>query len=158
MTNKAYKSIIEDSEELKTWVGKELGLSEWLEITQENINTFAKLTRDEQWIHVDVERSLKESPFKQPVAHGFLVLSFASYFGYECFEVKGFVMGVNYGMNKVRFISPVAAGAKIRGRIVLQSVEDIEGGCRYVMNVTFELQGSTKPACVAEFVALAFTA
>lgn len=156
MTNKAYKSIIESGEELKKWVGKELGLSDWITITQEDINTFAKLTKDEQWIHVNVERSHRESPFKQPVAHGFLVLSYASYFAYECFEVKGFAMGVNYGMNKVRFVSPVPVNAKMRGRIALLSVEDIAGGIRYVMKVTFELKGQEKPACVADFVALGY--
>lgn len=154
---KPYKTELAHLADLKNYVGKELGLSNWVQVTQENINQFARLTDDEQWIHVDVEKSKKHSPYKKTVAHGFMVLSYASKFSYECFSVDDVVMGVNYGLNKVRFMSPTPSDARFRGRISLLDYQEIKGGARYIMKVIFELEGVEKPACVAEFVAQAYT-
>ena len=150
--NTPYKSSFRLIHELKDRVGTELGLSDWCLILQEDINTFGRLTNDEQWIHVDEERCSKESPFKKPVAHGFFILSLASRFAYECFEIKELAMGLNYGLNKVRFITAVTAGSRIRGRISLISYEDIPHGAKYIMNFVIELEGQEKPACVAEII------
>lgn len=155
--NKPYSTHFKHLSDLKNWVGKELGLTEWLTIDQEKINTFAKITHDEQWIHTDEDRSKKESPYKQTVAHGFLVLSFASHFAYNCFTINDTVMGVNYGLNKVRFPNATLSNTRLRGRISLLEFEPITKGARYIMKVVFELEGHTKPACVAEFVAIAYT-
>lgn len=156
MTNEAYSTQVENLSDLEAYVGKEMGLSGWYEITQEMINTFAKTTQDEQWIHVDVERSKKYSPYKTPIAHGFLVLSMASRVSYDTFQVKNVAMGVNYGLNKVRFINATKAGAFIRGRMTLADYKAIEGGARYTMNIVFEIKGEEKPACVAEFIGQAY--
>ncbi len=156
-TDQAYGTTIEHLGDLKSWVGKELGLSKWVSVTQEKIDLFAKLTEDEQWIHVDVDRSQKESPFQQTIAHGFFILSLASRFCYDCLTVNDVEMGVNYGLNKVRFISPTLSNSKVRGRISLLEFEEKENGAKYIMNVTFEIEGQEKPACVAEFIAQVFT-
>ncbi|MEM7510572.1 MAG: MaoC family dehydratase [Bacteroidota bacterium] len=155
-TTEAYKTTLTNIADLKAYVGKELGLSGWTTITQEDINTFAEVTGDHQWIHVDVERCKKESPFKQPIAHGFLVLSLASKISYEALTVENVSMGVNYGLDKVRFTSPTPVNSKVRGRVSLMDYEERDGGARYKVQITFELEGSDRPACVAEFIALAF--
>lgn len=142
--------------DLKDSVGKEIGLTEWTEITQEAINTFAKVTKDEQWIHVDPERSKKESPYGTTIAHGFMILSLASKFAYEAFTVGDVTMGVNYGLDKVRFPNATPSGAMVRARIALKEFKEIKGGAKYIMNVVFEIQGQEKPACVAEFIAIAY--
>ena len=154
--NEPYSTHFDHLADLKNNIGKELGLSKWVNITQENVNLFAKLTEDEQWIHVDPERSKKESPYQQTIAHGFYVLSYASRFSYDCLSFGDVTMGVNYGMNKVRFMSPTPVGAKIRGRISLLDYQEKPGGGRYIMKVIFEIEGQEKPACVAEFVAQAY--
>lgn len=156
-TNKPYATKVARLTDLKDYVGKELGLSDWVQVSQEGINQFAKLTEDEQWIHVDVEKSAKHSPYKKTVAHGFMVLSYASKFSYECYSIDDVTFGVNYGLNKVRFMSPTPSDARFRGRISLIDYKEIEGGARYILNVTFEVEGVEKPSCVAEFVAQAYT-
>ncbi len=156
--NESYSTHFDHLADLENHIGKELGLSKWITVTQENVNLFAKLTEDEQWIHVDVERSKKESPYKQTIAHGFYIISFASRFSYDCITIGDVVMGVNYGMNKVRFMSPTPVGAKVRGRISLLHFEAIPKGAKYIMKIIFEIEGQEKPACVAEFVAQAYTA
>ncbi|MEM8898071.1 MAG: MaoC family dehydratase [Bacteroidota bacterium] len=155
-TTEAYKTTLANIADLKAYVGKELGISQWTTITQEQINTFAEVTADHQWIHVDIERCKKESPFGKPIAHGFLVLSLASNFAYEAYSVENARMGVNYGLDKVRFTNPTPVDSRIRGRVSLLAYEEREGGARYKMNIVFELEGSDRPACVAEFIALAF--
>jgi len=157
-TNTPHSTQLAHLADLKNYIGKELGLTKWVTITQEDINQFAKLTDDEQWIHVDVEKSKKYSPYKNTVAHGFMILSFASKFSYECYSIKDVTFGVNYGLNKVRFMSPTPSGARFRGRISLLDYQEIQGGARYILKVIFELEGVEKPACVAEFVAQAYTA
>jgi acyl dehydratase len=135
--------------ELAGAVGSHLGYSDWLEITQERINAFADATDDHQWIHVDPERA-KAGPFGTTIAHGYLTLSLAVRFVDEIFSVEGARMGVNYGTNKVRFVSPVPVGTKLRAGGTLSAVEEVTGGWQATIDLTFELQGAEKPACVAQ--------
>jgi acyl dehydratase len=138
--------------DLESKVGQEVGISPWVEMTQERIDVFAKATEDFQWIHIDPERA-KDSPFGGTIAHGFLTLSMLPKLSESTFEFTGRKMGVNYGLNKVRFTSPVPAGAKIRGRFVLAKYEKIEGnGVQTTWSVTMEREGGTKPVCVAETI------
>jgi acyl dehydratase len=139
-----------DFKEVKSFVGKELGVSEWHPVTQEEINKFADATHDHQWIHVDVERAKKESPFGGPVAHGYYTLSLAPYLLDQIWAVQGIKMGVNYGLNKLRFPSPVMIGKRVRARATLNNVEDVAGGMQVTVGVAFEVEGSDKPVCVAE--------
>jgi len=134
---------------LKSLVGKDLGHSEWLEITQERVNTFADATGDHQWIHVDVERA-RTGPFGAPIAHGYLTLSLVIPLFSGLLTVDGITMGVNYGLEKVRFPSPVKVGARIRLAARVVSVEDVAGnGVQSTFDFTVEVEGSDKPACVA---------
>ncbi|HLI53209.1 MAG TPA: MaoC family dehydratase [Acidimicrobiales bacterium] len=134
---------------LKDKVGEHLGFSDWHTVTQEQVNLFADATGDHQWIHVDVERA-KAGPFGAPIAHGYLTLSLTPALLAEVLEVSGVSMGINYGLNRLRFPSPVPVGSKLRAGVVLGGVEDVEGGVQVTLNVTFEIEGGTKPACVAE--------
>jgi acyl dehydratase len=139
---------------IKELMGTEIGPSEWREVTQEDINTFADLSGDDQWIHVDVERAKKESPFGGPIAHGNLTLSMIDGFRIELIEASGFQLGVNYGWNKIRFPAPVPAGAKIRGKAEVVELEEVSGGWwQMVTRFTVEVEGSEKPCCVADSVA-----
>lgn len=143
--------------ELKNHIGKELGLSEWITIEQDRINTFAEVTEDLQWIHIDPEKSATHSPYKTTVAHGFLVLSLASKFSYDALSIDDLAMGVNYGLDKVRFMNATRSGAKLRGRVSLMEVDSFEGGAKYKVKIVFEIEGEEKPACIAEFIAIAYT-
>ncbi len=134
---------------LKAKVGEHLGYSEWHEITQEQVNLFADATGDHQWIHVDVERA-KSGPFGAPIAHGYLTLSLVPMVSNEILEVSGIAMGINYGIDKLRFPSPVPVGAKVRAGGELLAVDDIAGGAQVKIRFTFELEGAPKPVCVAE--------
>ena len=136
-------------QEMAGSVGSHLGHSNWLEITQERIDAFADATDDHQWIHVDPERA-KSGPFGTTIAHGYLTLSLAVRFVDEIFTVEGVRMGINYGTNKVRFVSPVPVGSKLRAGGVLAAVEEIEGGLQATLDLTFEVEGAGKPACVAQ--------
>jgi acyl dehydratase len=138
--------------EMKSHVGKELGVSDWLEVTQETINRFAELTGDDQWIHVDVDRA-KQTPFGGTIAHGYYVLSLASRFSYEMFSFGGFGFGLNYGLNRVRFPAPMPVGGKVRMRAKLVAVEEIQGGAQVTTELIFECEGGDKPVCVAESLA-----
>ena len=145
-------------EELKALAGQTIGPSEWREVTQADIDTFAELSRDDQWIHVDVERAKTESPFGTTVAHGNLTLSMIDGFRPELLESTGFKLGVNYGWNKIRFPAPVPAGSRIRATVEALSVEDVGGGWHQVVQRwTIEVEGSEKPACVAESVGRVLT-
>ena len=139
-------------EELKSLVGQEVAVSDWVLITQERVQMFADATGDHQWIHLDVERSRKESPYGGTVAHGFLTLSLLPMLMQGAVTMHGFRMGVNYGLNKVRFPAPVPVGSRVRGYMVLMSVEDIPGGVQMIWQVTIEREGGDKPVCVAESV------
>jgi len=139
-------------EDLKARAGQHLGYSDWLEITQERVNQFAEATGDYQWIHVDVERA-KAGPFGGPIAHGFLTLSLAPGLLKDVWQIEGAKMGINYGLNKVRFPSPVPVGSKLRAGAKLSEVTEIDGGgAQLVLEATFEVEGAAKPACVAELV------
>jgi acyl dehydratase len=139
-------------EELKSLVGQEVVVSDWVRITQERVDQFAAATGDHQWIHVDVERAKRESPYGGTIAHGFLTLSLLPMLIEGGLDFSAFRMGVNYGLNKVRFMAPVPVGCRIRARMMLKAVEDIEGGVQVTGVVTFEREGGEKPVCVAESV------
>jgi acyl dehydratase len=140
-------------EELKGLLGQTVGPTEWREVTQEMIDTFAELSGDDQWIHVDVERAKTESPFGTTIAHGNLTLSLIDGFRRGLVQSTGFKLGVNYGWNKVRFPAPVPAGARVRATSEVVSVEEVGGGWWQVATkFTVEVEGSEKPACVAESV------
>lgn len=128
--------------------GTDLGHTEWREITQEQINTFADATGDHQWIHVDPERA-KDGPFGAPIAHGFLTLSLAVTFWTELLEVEGVTTKVNYGLDKVRFVSPVKVGARVRMNAVVAEVDEVAGGYQLTVDQTIEIDGGAKPAVVA---------
>ena len=137
--------------ELESRVGEEVGVSPWVDMPQERIDLFAKATEDFQWIHVDRERG-KASPFGSTIAHGFLTLSMLPKLSESTFEFSDRKMGVNYGLNKVRFTAPVPAGARIRGRFTLEKYEKIDGGVQVTWKVTMEREGGDKPVCVAESI------
>ena len=143
--------IIKGVDELKSLVGNHLGYSDYLTVTQDQVNRFADATGDHQWIHIDVERA-NAGPFGGPIAHGYLTLSLAPVFLPQIFGVEGVAMGVNYGTNKVRFPSPVPVGSKLRAGVKLLSVEDVTGGVQVTLETTFEVEGAKKPSCVAEVV------
>ena len=154
--NKAYSTEIDELSDLKNYVGKEVGLSEWTIITQDQINTFAKITDDNQWIHISPELCEKHSPYKKPVAHGFLILSLAPKFCYETLKLNNVSMAVNYGCDKVRFMNATRVNSSIRARISVISCEDIKGGIKYKLKIIYELKDQEKPACVAEFISIAY--
>ncbi len=136
-------------DEVKAHVGSELGVSDWHLVTQEKIDEFARVTGDDQWIHVDPERA-KASPFGGTIAHGYYTLSLAPRFSYDMFKFEGFAFGVNYGLNRVRFPAPMPVGERVRMRALLKSVEEIPGGAQITSELTFEREGGEKPVCVAE--------
>jgi acyl dehydratase len=139
-------------QDLKAHAGEHLGHSDWHEITQEQVNQFADATGDHQWIHVDPERA-KSGPFGGTIAHGYLTMSLAPAYLQEVWQVEGMKMGLNYGINKLRFPSPVPVGSKLRLGATLASVEEVGGGgLQATLEVTFEIEGQDKPACVAEVV------
>jgi acyl dehydratase len=145
--------VIEGIEELRGLVGQEVGVSEWFEMTQERINAFADATEDHQWIHIDAERAHTDSPFKTTIAHGFLTLSLLPHLTSDAVTVRGdFKMGINYGLNRLRFVSPVAAGSRVRARLTLEAVEPVAGGTQITWAVTVEAEGAQKPSLVAEWL------
>jgi acyl dehydratase len=138
---------------LKSLLGTHLGYSDWIEVTQEQVNLFADATGDHQWIHVDPERAAKESPFGGPIAHGYLTLSLGPSLFPQILTVEGIRMAVNYGCAKVRFPSPVPVGSKLRLGAELTAAEDIgNGGIQVSMTFTYEVEGAAKPSCVAEII------
>lgn len=139
-------------EDLETLVGQELGISDWHPVTQEEINQFADATHDHQWIHVDPERCKRESPFGGPIAHGYYTLSLGPALMDQVLKVKGVRLGVNYGLNKVRFPSPVPVGSRVRLRASVAGVERFEGGAAGTIALTFEIENQPKPGCVAEAI------
>ena len=138
--------------DLQALVGQELGVSDWMTVTQEQIDKFAEATGDHQWIHIDPERA-KSGPFGTTIAHGFLTLSLLPEMTAKAFRVTETRMGVNYGLNKVRFPSPVPAGSKVRGRFKLLEYIPLDGGAQMTVECTMEREGSDKPVCVAESLA-----
>ena len=138
--------------DLQARVGEEVGVSEWITVDQNRINLFADATGDHQWIHIDAERAAK-GPFGTTIAHGFLTLSLLPEMSASAFEVLDTRMGVNYGLDRVRFPAPVPAGSRLRGRFKLLKFEPLEGGAQLTVEVTMEREGSAKPVCVAESLA-----
>jgi acyl dehydratase len=145
--------VIETLDALQDYVGKEIGVSEWMVVTQERINQFAEATDDPQWIHVDSDRAKRESPFGVTIAHGFLTLSLISRLAKDVIQIRGGTrLTINYGLNRVRFPSPVRERSKIRGRFTLVSVQDRGQAQEAVFGVSVECEGNEKPCCVAEWV------
>ncbi|AEG68693.1 MaoC family dehydratase [Ralstonia solanacearum] len=155
--------IIESLDALRELVGQEVAVSDWMEITQQQVNQFAEATGDRQWIHVDVERARRESPFGAPVAHGFLTLSLLPALMHNALDMPDVKMGVNYGLNKVRFMAPVPVGSRLRARVSLLGMEMLPPlqpspdapaltGAQMIWNVTIEREGQERPVCVAESI------
>lgn len=142
--------------ELLELADADLGTTDWVEVTQDQVNLFADATGDHQWIHVDPERAKAESPFGGPIAHGYLTLSLVNLFLPQLLDVQGASMGVNVGLDKVRFPSPVAVGSRIRGAGRVVSVEQAKGGVQIVVRVTIQAEGSDKPSCVADTISRFF--
>jgi acyl dehydratase len=138
--------------QLKNLIGEEVAVSDWVEITQERVQMFADATGDHQWIHLDAERSRRESPYGCTVAHGFLTLSLLPMLTHSALKLADVRMGVNYGLNKVRFPAPVPVGSRVRGRFILLSVENILDGAQLTWQVSVEREGADKPVCVAEWI------
>jgi len=139
--------------ELAGFSGREVAVTEWLEITQERINQFADATDDQQWIHIDKQRAERESPYGATIAHGFLTLSLLPKLLTDTVPIVGVRMAINYGLNRVRFPSAVRAGSRIRARIVLQSIRDVADATEATYSITVECQDAEKPCCVAELLA-----
>lgn len=137
---------------LPALAGSEVAVSDWFEVGQDRIATFAEATDDRQWIHLDPERCRRESPFGQPVAHGFLTLSLLPAMLASALTIEGMRVGINYGLNRVRFPSPLPAGSRVRGRWLLRGAEAVAGGWQFTWDVTIEAEGVSKPVCVAEFL------
>jgi acyl dehydratase len=148
-------TVINGLDELKGRVGQELGVSEWLEVTQEAVDAFADATGDHQWIHVDPERA-KETPFGGTIAHGLYTLSLGPQFSYAMFTVEGIAFGLNYGYEKVRFPAPLPVGSRVRMRAALSEAHDVPGGVQFTVTQTFEREDGDKPVCVAESVSRVF--
>ncbi|MDJ0458501.1 MaoC family dehydratase [Arthrobacter sp. NQ7] len=145
-------NLVVDFDTLLTLSGKDLGATDYRQITQDQINLFADATDDHQWIHTDPERA-KDGPFGAPIAHGFLTLSLIIPFWGELFDVEGVTTKVNYGLDKVRFTSPVTVGSKVRMQATIADVTEVKGGAQIKVNATIEIEGQERPAVVAEFLA-----
>ncbi|WGG52657.1 MaoC family dehydratase [Rugamonas sp. DEMB1] len=139
-------------EEMRALVGQEVAVSDWVEISQQRVDLFAEASGDHQWIHVDVERAALESPFGGTVAHGFMTLALVPAMLVNALHMADMRMGINYGLNKVRFPAPVPVGSRLRARLTIQAIEDIEGGAQVEWGVVVEREGGVKPVCVAEFL------
>ena len=145
--------VVQGLAELRSLVGQEVGVSDWFVVSQGLIETFADLTQDRQWIHLDAERARAESPYGTTIAHGFLTLALLTHLHRQAVDLRDNVQrAINYGLNRVRFPAPVPAGARIRARSALQAVEDIDGGVQLTWLMTVECEGSPKPALVAEWL------
>jgi acyl dehydratase len=142
-------------EELKEAEGQILGTSDWHEVTQADVDAFADVTGDHQWIHVDVERA-KETPFKGTIAHGYFTLSLIPLLSRQVFGMEGFTFALNYGLNRVRFPSPMLVGGKVRCTVKVAEVQEIPGGAQTTMEMTLEREGGEKPVCVAETLVRAY--
>ena len=153
----AYSTKFKELTELKNFIGKELGLTSWMQMSQKKINDFAEITDDKQWIHIDPEKSSLYSPYKKTVAHGFLVLSMVSRISFNAFSIKNVVAGINYGLDRVRFPNATKSDSAYRGRVSLMEFIVIPGGAKYKLKIVIEIKGEDKPACIAEFLALAYT-
>jgi len=143
-------------DELREKAGEELGVSDWHDVTQESVDEFARVTGDDQWIHVDPERA-RQTPFGGTIAHGYYTLSLHPTFAKQLVSFEGFTFAVNYGLNKVRFPAPLPVGNRVRMRMTLAAVEEVLGGAQITMSLTFEGEGALKPVCVAEQLTRVYT-
>jgi len=155
---KPYSTEINNLEDLKKYLGKDLGISNWFEMSQDKVNLFADLTHDDQWIHIDSEKAAKYSPYKKTIAHGFLVLSFATQIVSQTVKINNIALAVNYGLNKVRFPNATPANSKFRGKVSLINLEDLQGGLKFTLKIIIEVEGEIKPVCVAETISLVYKA
>ena len=146
--------VVENIDELRSLVGQEIGVSEWFTITQHLVDSFAEITHDHQWIHIDAERARRESPYGATIAHGFLTLSLLSHLQKQVVHVQDsrFTRSINYGFNRLRFVSGVPVGSRVRARSTLKALDDIEGGVQFTWLVNVELEGKEKPAIAAEWL------
>jgi acyl dehydratase len=145
------QTVFESLDDLRAAApGTDLGVSDWIEVTQAQVDRFAEATGDHQWIHVDVERARRESPYGGPIAHGYLTLSLSNLVMPQLVEVRGVSLGINYGTGKVRFPAPVPVGSRVRGRGELVACDDVPGGVQTTIRITMEVEGGAKPACVVE--------
>lgn len=149
--------LLKNPKALSEWVGKEIGVTEWFRVSQERIEQFAEATEDRQWIHVDRAKASKESPYGTTIAHGFLTLSLISHFVKELLQVQKVRLGVNYGLNRVRFPSAVRADSRIRARVALHALKELPDCMEAIYAVTVECEQSEKPACVAEWIVRYYT-
>lgn len=150
-------SVFEHVEELKELTGQEIGISGWLQIDQQRVDQFAEATGDHQWIHVDTERATRELPTRGTIVHGYLVLSLMTKFMDDCLQIGDVKSGINYGCNKVRFISMVPTGSKLRARMTVNSFAEKAGGFQVAFGVTIEMEGQDNPVCVAETIGVFYT-
>jgi acyl dehydratase len=144
--------ILESPQSLKDFIGREIAVTDWIPITQEQIDRFAEVTKDQQWIHIDRERARRDSPYGTTIAHGFLTLSLLSHFMSQALQIRGVRMTINYGLNRVRFPAPVLANSRIRARFAVQSIREVPGTLEAIFNITIETDANEKPCCVAEWV------
>ena len=147
---------IEGLDQLKSLVGKEAGMSDWFEITQDRVNQFADATEDHQWIHIDEKRAATESPYHSTIAHGFLTLSLLPMLLQQAVQLTGFGMKINYGLNKLRFPAPVPVGSRIRARFTITDVSEFEGGVQITWRVMVEVHGQAKPCLAADWLTRAY--
>jgi acyl dehydratase len=147
--------VFKDFDEIKSAVGSEVGVSEWITVTQDRINRFAEATGDEQWIHVDVERARQELPTQTTIAHGLLTVSLVPEFVRSVMGLHGIRNSLNYGANRIRYLAPVPAGSRLRGRISIKAADNAPpNGLRVTYDITIEIEGGERPACVAEMIAV----
>ena len=143
---------VHDLSDLRKRLGEEIAVSDWFELSQDRISQFAETTEDRQWIHVDPARAARESPYGTTIAHGFLTLSMISVLLRSAIRLPSLRMGINYGLNRVRFMAAVPSGARIRGRFVPADIQDVEGGYQVAWKITIERDGGDRPCCVAEWI------
>ena len=150
-------TILNGPEAVRAAVGTEIGVSSWHTVTQDDIDRFAQVTGDDQWIHVDAERAAA-TPFGGTIAHGLFTLGLGPKFAYELFDLQGFAFGLNYGYDRVRFPAPLPVGSRVRMRALLARVEDVPGGIQLTVTQTFEREGHEKPVCIADFLMRLYSA
>jgi len=144
--------VLENLEALPAWIGREVACSDWLEVDQARIQRFADASGDQQWIHTDPQRALRESPYKSTIAHGYLTLSLLPHLLESCLRIDGVVMAINYGLDRVRFPAPLLVGQRVRARLALERLESVAGGMQAHWAATVELEHDDKPACVAQML------
>lgn len=156
MSKEAYTTTLDSLKDLEGYIGKEVGVSSWITVTQDMINSFGTTTMDEQWIHMDAEKAKAHSPYGDTIAHGFLVMSLLVPMSYEVLKMKDVKMGVNYGLNKLRFTNATKSGARVRGVSTLKEIEYFDKGAKYITSWVVEIEGEEKPALVAEWIGVAY--